>query len=158
VLTTSGAITRTHVALTNPAYTYNWETSTRKAKTTNTPLQCWSKRTKAALLTSRRRMSPPARRTPPLLQIGSPARQGVAPEQGAEVYTVLSEGQPTAMQAYYKTSIFFFQRRNMLYQKYEQCWNYANAQALFLLRQDGLAVFQITFSVDDVRRRFHALT
>ena len=34
-------------------------------------------------------MSPPARRTPPLLIIGSPARQGGAPEQGAEAYTVL---------------------------------------------------------------------
>ena len=79
----------THVAPTNQAYTYNWETSTRKAKATNTPLQCWLKRTKAALRTSRRRMSPPARQTPPLQTIGSLARKGGAPDQGAEVYTVL---------------------------------------------------------------------
>ena len=34
-------------------------------------------------------MSPPARQTPPFPNIGSLARQGGAPQQGAEVYTVL---------------------------------------------------------------------
>ena len=36
-------------------------------------------------------MSPPARQTPPPLNIRSLARQGGAPDQGAEVYTVLGE-------------------------------------------------------------------
>jgi hypothetical protein len=112
VLATFGAITRTNVALTDPAYTYNREFSTRKAKTANAPPQCWPKGTKAALQTSRRQMSPPARQTSPLGTMGSLARKGAAPDQGAEAYTLLSEGKPTTKQATTKR-LFFLPKQGL---------------------------------------------
>ena len=82
----------THVDLTKPVYTDSLAISTRKCFIAIAPEQV-NYYCKETVFNNRmwRWMSPPARQTPPLPNIGSLARKGAAPEQGAEVYTVLDE-------------------------------------------------------------------